>query len=92
MRYIAYAMKPGHEPRRIGVLVVRPGEGLSINREDLAAPSVRASEMVHGVGAKMTAEEIRRVTMRKYAASLAGSRWRRRKLLANCERRVHRAK
>ncbi len=86
MTYVAYAVLPGTSVRilcrresPVAALQyarshLRPGESPSVNREDVPAPSIRASETFAGIGNPMTKEEAVKKMCSWQAVNLAAAR------------------
>ena len=84
--YIAFAVMPGLYVRRIckrqspttalqyARTKLRDGESVSINREGVPIPSIRASETFAGVGDPMTKEEASKRMGSWHSANLAAAR------------------
>ena len=91
MIFIAYVILPGVEVREVGRsacpyaalalarAVAGAGCGLSVNREDVPQPNIRASEVLNGVGPPLTQAEIVRRSNAQRGVELASGRWERRK-------------
>lgn len=84
--YVAYAVLPGQSVRQVcrraspvtamqyARAQLRPGEYPSVNREDVPAPSIRASEINAGVGEPMTRDEAIKKSIGWTRVCLAGAR------------------
>jgi len=89
--YIAYIVFPGVEVREVGRLAcpyaalelarscAEPGCGLSVNREDVPQPNIRASEVLNGVGSPLTQREIVERSNAQRGVELASGRWERKR-------------
>ena len=91
IQYIGYAITPGHNIRKVcqhadamAALEItkrslRKGEDVSVNRKDVPQPSLRASELMAGVGQAMSKIEVAKMMSSSHAASLASARYAKRK-------------
>ena len=84
--YLAWAVPAGAHARFVGAALDAEtalrvarchacGDAVSVNREDVPPPSLRASEVLAGVGDKLSIEENVRRANAQRGAELAYARW-----------------
>ena len=98
MKFVAYAVVPGLRVRRIGAhktieealeigrLKLKKGECLSVNRDDVQPPSIRASELLAGVGKPMTKEDSAKRMIAAQRAGLQAAQWARKNKRNVCKK------
>jgi hypothetical protein len=69
-RYNIYAIRPGYEPRLVTSVELEPGEWISVNREDVPQPSLRASMVANGMARYCSQAEVRQARKDKQAMAV----------------------